>query len=182
MTMVLGPPWLRTSALGDSTRKYSARSPKHSPLSNAMVRMSRAGLRRISLGQGLDEGSAQGIAFFFGQFPRLSRQHHRHAVADGIGEARGAADQFLPLAVIAQHALGQGTDQDLEQLGIGFHNGLMVPSGWSSFDRFSSAWSDRPRCPFPEAPAGWWRVRRSLRPPAAPVSPSAQRDTSWPTH
>src|SRR5579875_4144385 len=113
--MVLGPPWLRTSALGDSTRRYSARSAKRSPLSKAMVRRSRSGLRRISLGQGLEKGLAEGIAFFFAQFPRLAGQHHRHAAADGIGEAGGAADQLLLVAVIAQHALGQGADQDLQQ-------------------------------------------------------------------
>src|ERR1700761_7863489 len=90
MTMVLGPPWLRTSALGDSTLRYSARRPKRSPLSKATVSTSRAGLRRISLGQGLDEALAEGIAFFFAQLARFPGQHHRHAAPDGIGQGRGA--------------------------------------------------------------------------------------------
>src|SRR5579863_3409682 len=128
--MVLGPPWLRTSALGDSTRRYSALSLKRSPLSKETVSRSRSGLRRTSLGQELVKDLAEGIALFSRQLAGFAGQHHRHAIADGIGQARGAADQLLPLAVIAQHALGQGTDQDFQQLGIGFHLALsLCPRG-----------------------------------------------------
>src|SRR3954466_11209891 len=121
--MVLGPaPWPRTSALGDSTRRYSALSSKRSPLSKAMVRVSCAGLRRISLGQGLEEGLlAEGIAFFIAQLPRLAGQHHRHSAADRIGQARGARHQLLFLLVVAQSRLGQGADQDFQQFGVGVH-------------------------------------------------------------
>src|SRR5690349_6147617 len=116
--MVLGPPpWPRTSALGDSTRRYSARSSNRLPSSNATVSTSRAGLRRISLGQGLPEG----IAFFIAEPARFVLQHHRHAAADGIGKARGARHQFLLFAVIMQGRLGQRANQDFQQFGIGFH-------------------------------------------------------------
>src|SRR5262245_27746894 len=109
--MVLGPaPWPRTSALGDSTLRYSAASSKRLPSSKAMVSVSRAGLRRISLGQGLERGSAEDIAFFIAQGACFARQHHRHAVTDGIGEAGSAADQFLSVAVIAQGGLGERAD------------------------------------------------------------------------
>src|ERR1051325_3376440 len=100
--MVLGPaPWPRTSALGDSTRRYSALSSKRSPLSKATVRTSCAGLRRISLGQGLEAGLlAEGIALFIAQLPRLAGQHHRHPAPDGIGQPRGARHQLLLLLVV----------------------------------------------------------------------------------
>src|SRR3954463_8378746 len=98
--MVLGPaPWPRTSALGDSTRKYSAPSSKRSPLSNATLSVSRAGLSLISLGHGLEELS-EGIALFITQLPRLTGQHHRHPAANGIGQARRPRHQFLFVAVI----------------------------------------------------------------------------------
>src|SRR5690348_1358471 len=107
--MVLGPaPWPRTSALGDSTRKYSAPRSKRSPLSNATLSVSRAGLSWISLGHGLEEGLSEGIAFFVTQLPRLAGQHHRHTAANGIGQARSPRHQFLFVVVITQGRLGQG--------------------------------------------------------------------------
>src|SRR5471032_730277 len=163
--MVLGPPWLRTSALGDSTRSSSARSSKRAPSSNATVSTSRAGLRRISLGQGL----AEGIAFLIAQGTRLARQHHRHAAANGIGQAGGAGDQFLFLAVIAQVGLGQGADQDFEQFGISVH-------------ALSLAQWGRLRRPFPAAPSGWRHAPESWALPAAPVSRPDRRGTSSPGH
>src|SRR5215813_3059091 len=104
--MVLGPPpWPRTSALGDSTRRYSARSSNREPSSKATVSRSRPGLRRISLGQGLEGPSAAAIALVIAQLPRFARQHHRHAAPDGIGKAGAAGNQFLLVAVVVQGGL-----------------------------------------------------------------------------
>ena len=52
------------------------------------------------------------------EFPRFLMQHNGNAVADRIGKPRGAADQLLALGIIVERRLGQGTDQDLEQLRI----------------------------------------------------------------
>src|SRR6478736_3594762 len=109
--MVLGPaPWPRTSALGDSTRRYSALSSKRAPPSKATVSVSCAGLRRSSVGQ----GSLLAIAFLVRKLACFIRQHHRHTSTDGIGQARRPGHQLLLLAVIMQPRLGQGTDQDLQ--------------------------------------------------------------------
>src|ERR1043166_2545005 len=131
--MVLGPaPWPRTSALGDSTRRYSAPRSKRSPLSNATLSVSRAGLSLISLGQILSEG----ISLFIAQLPRLAGQHHRHAAANGIGQARRPRHQFLFVAVIAQGRLGQGADQDFQQFWVGVH-GYPCPAARLSSRRSS---------------------------------------------
>src|SRR3954469_10427742 len=99
--MVLGPPpWPRTSALGDSTRRYSARSSKRAPSSKPTVKTSRSGLRRSSVGHGLAEGLSEGIALFIGQGARFAGKHHRHPAANGIGESSALGNQFLLLAVI----------------------------------------------------------------------------------
>ena len=52
------------------------------------------------------------------QFPRLFRQHDRHAVADGVGEAGLAADQLGLGAVVVEGAAGDGADQDFQQARI----------------------------------------------------------------
>src|SRR6185369_14311343 len=52
------------------------------------------------------------------QPPRFFRQHDRDAVADRIGELGRARDQLLPLRVVFQRALGERTDEDLQQLRI----------------------------------------------------------------
>src|SRR4051812_13940543 len=98
--MVLGPaPWPRTSALGDSTRRYSARSSNRPPLSKATVRTSRSGLRRSSVGQGAAASLFGAIAFLVRKLARFIGQHHRNPAADGIGQARGPGHQLLFLAV-----------------------------------------------------------------------------------
>src|SRR3546814_8179643 len=45
-------------------------------------------------------------------------QHDRDAVADRIGEPRLIADQLLRRGVVAQRPLGQGADQELQQLRV----------------------------------------------------------------
>src|SRR6185503_17023249 len=111
--MVLGPaPWPRTSALGDSTLRYSAASSKRAPLSKATISRSCAGLRRSSVGQGASVLLlSAAIALFVRQRAGFVGQHHRHAAANGIGETRGAGDQLLSLAIIVKPSLGQGADQ-----------------------------------------------------------------------
>ncbi len=52
------------------------------------------------------------------ELARFLGQHDGNAVADRVGEARGAADQLLALGVVVERGLGQRTDQDLEQLRI----------------------------------------------------------------
>src|SRR5262245_62057978 len=103
--------WPFTSALGLSTRRYSAERRKRDPSSKVISRMRPPGLRRISCGQ----GSADSVVI---QLPGFFDQHDGDAVADRVGEARGAGDQLLALGVIDQRLLGQGADQDLQQFGI----------------------------------------------------------------
>src|SRR3954451_14133263 len=101
--MVLGPaPWPRTSALGDSTRRYSAASSNRSPLSKATVRTLWSGFRRNSVGQ----GASWAIAFLVRKLARFIGQHHRHTAADGISETRRFGHQLLFVAVIMQACLG----------------------------------------------------------------------------
>src|ERR1700754_2862409 len=52
------------------------------------------------------------------QPPRFLGQHDRNAVADRVGELRGARDQLLTLAVIFERALGERADQDFEQFRV----------------------------------------------------------------
>ena len=52
------------------------------------------------------------------ELPRLLLQHDRDAVADRIGEARGAADQLLAGLVVDERGLGARANQDLEQARI----------------------------------------------------------------
>src|SRR3569833_124734 len=123
VTMVLGPaPWPRTSALGDSTRRYSAASSKRAPLSKATVSLSCAGLRRSSVGHGASPLLlSAAIALFVRQRAGLVGQHYRHAAANGIGKPCGPRDKLLPLTVIMQPGLGQRADKDFQQFGVGFH-------------------------------------------------------------
>src|SRR3954452_16047069 len=53
-----------------------------------------------------------------GELAGLLGQHDRHAVADRIGEAGGAADQLSGGPVILQRRAGDRTDQHLEQARI----------------------------------------------------------------
>src|SRR6185437_9049000 len=111
------PPWPCTSALGDSTRRYSAGSEKLSPLSNATCSVVLAASRRSSVGQAV----ISAIAFGVGKFAGFVRQHDRDAVADRIGKSRLFAHKFLPFAVVMQRRLGERADEDFQQFGIGFH-------------------------------------------------------------
>src|ERR1041384_5426181 len=52
------------------------------------------------------------------QRPRLVGEHDRDAVADGVGELGGTADQLLALGVVFERRLGERADQDLEELRI----------------------------------------------------------------
>src|SRR5579862_1312167 len=49
---------------------------------------------------------------------RLFRQHDRDAVADRIGEFRGARDQLLLRRIVFERAFGHRADQDFQQLGV----------------------------------------------------------------
>src|SRR5260221_1921387 len=49
------------------------------------------------------------------QLARLFRQHNRHAVADRVGEAGGAADQLALGPVEFQGPMGHRADQDLQE-------------------------------------------------------------------
>src|SRR5205814_4186523 len=124
-TIVFSPaPWPCTSAEGLSTLRYSAGRLNFLPSSNAISSRLAARFKRNSTGQG-----ASAIALGDGRQPlagdlvlaqgaRLVDQHDRDAIADRIGEPGLLADQFLRGAIIAQRPLGQGTDQDFQQLGV----------------------------------------------------------------
>ncbi|MPN30872.1 hypothetical protein SDC9_178343 [bioreactor metagenome] len=73
--------------------------------------------------QGVHPPSGGVLQFFVAQLPRLVLQHHRNAVAHGIGQAGTARDQFLALAVIGQRTFGDGADQQFKQFGI--HGGVL---------------------------------------------------------
>src|SRR5207248_6263773 len=129
-TIVFSPgPWPCTSADGLSTRRYSAGRLNSLPSSKRISSRFSAFFRRSSTGQGAavfkarcsplaDRRQALGGDLVLAQGARLVDQHDRDAVADRIGEPRLLADQFLRGAIIAQRPLGQGTDQDFQQLGV----------------------------------------------------------------
>ena len=94
--LLLAAAWPCTSALGDSTRRYSAASTKRAPDSKATVKLALSGTAAFRSARAFQRPSRCG----FGQFARLGGQHDRHAVADRIGEPRELADQLLLLAII----------------------------------------------------------------------------------
>src|SRR3990172_733765 len=55
------------------------------------------------------------LALALVELARFFRQHDGNAVADRIGQARGAADQLLTLGVVVERGLGQGANQDLQR-------------------------------------------------------------------
>src|SRR5262249_8584847 len=64
------------------------------------------------------------------QLAGLLGQHDRDAVADRVGELGGARDQLLSLRVVFKRALGQGADQNLEQLGVDAAGGAFGGRHW----------------------------------------------------
>src|SRR5438105_12190328 len=129
-TIIFSPgPCPCTSADGLSTRRYSAGRLNSLPSSKRISSRFSAFFRRSSTGQGAavlkarcspvaDRRQALGGDLVLPQGARLVDQHDRNAVADRISEPRLVADQLLRRAVIAQWALGQGTNQDFQQFRI----------------------------------------------------------------
>src|SRR3954447_24922172 len=129
-TIVFSPgPWPCTSADGLSTRRYSAGRLNSLPSSKRISSRFSVFFRRSSTGQGVlvfkarcspvaDRRQPLGGDLILPQGARLVDQHDRNAVADRVREPRLLADQLLRRAVIAQRALGQGTNQDFQQFRI----------------------------------------------------------------
>jgi len=75
-------------------------------------------MMRVEIGFAEPRESVEKRSLVRSQFARFVDQHDRHAVADGIGEARGVADQFLASAVVAQRLARLRADEDFEQFWV----------------------------------------------------------------
>src|SRR4051794_13573898 len=56
---------------------------------------------------------------------RVLGQHDRDAIADRIGKLGGAGNELLPFRIVFERPLGEGADEDFEELGIDAAGGLL---------------------------------------------------------
>ena len=118
------------------------------------------------------------------QLAGLLGQHDRDAVAHRIGQASLAADQFACFTVIFQRALGQRTDQDLQQPRIDRwlvpRLGRVVHAPISVNSRCGRPAHPAPAHPSAAAPARPTPALHRWAPPAAPAFPPARTGTPSP--
>src|SRR5688572_26957520 len=103
-------PWPFTSALGLSTRRYSASRSNDSPVSKRMLRMRPCCFDKSSRGQG--------SAIF--EFAGFIGKHDGNAVADGIGKARRLGNELLLFRIVVEASFSDRAHQDFKQLRIHF--------------------------------------------------------------
>src|SRR5271167_422791 len=89
-----------------------------SGLPGRRVDAKRAGIRTVKLTRSFS------LVFRRLEPARLLLEHHRNPVADRVGEPRRFGDQFLPLPIIDERALGHRADENFKQLGV---HGLPLP-------------------------------------------------------
>src|SRR5581483_8892934 len=58
------------------------------------------------------------FAFLRRELARLVLEHHRNAIADGVGKTRRLGHELLALLVVDERTLGHGTHQNFQELGI----------------------------------------------------------------